>query len=121
VRELACEFLKAAGYSVLTAEDGLEALETAKRLGKSIHVVLTDIVMPKMRGPALAKRLKTLLPHVKIVYMTGYLGQNGGSTKFLQDAFFLQKPFSRESVVGQVGEALKNDRQPRRLAQTVPV
>ena len=121
VRELACEFLKAAGYSVLTAEDGLEALETAKRLGKSIHVVLTDIVMPKMRGPALAKRLKTLLPHVKIVYMTGYLDQNGGSAKFLQDAFFLQKPFSRESIVGQVGEALKNDRQPRRLAQTVPV
>jgi two-component system cell cycle sensor histidine kinase/response regulator CckA len=109
VRELACEFLKSAGYSVLTAEDGLEALETAKRLGKSIHVVLTDIVMQKLRGPALAKRLKTLLPHVKIVYMTGYLDENGGSAKFLQDAFFLQKPFSRESVVGQVGEALKNE------------
>jgi len=121
VRELACEFLKAAGYSVLTAEDGLEALETAKRLGKSIHVVLTDIVMPKMRGPVLAKRLKTLLPHVKIVYMTGYLDQNGGSATFLQDAFFLQKPFSRESVVGQVGEALKNNRPARPLAQTVPV
>jgi signal transduction histidine kinase len=121
VRELACEFLQAAGYSVLTAEDGSEALETAKRLGKSIHVVLTDMVMPKMRGPALVKRLKTLLPHVKIVYMTGYLDQNGGNAKFLQDSFFLQKPFSRESLVGQVGEALKNDRPARRLAQTVPV
>jgi signal transduction histidine kinase len=121
VRELACEFLKAAGYSVLTAEDGLEALETAKRLGKSIHVVLTDIVMPKMRGPALATRLTTLLPHVKIIYMTGYLGQNGESHEYLKDAFFLQKPFSRESVVGQVGEALKNDRRPSRVDQTAPV
>ena len=121
VRELACEFLKAAGYSVLTAEDGLEALETTKRLGKSIHVVLTDVVMPKMRGPALARQLKTLLPHVKIVYMTGYLGQNGESDEYLKDAFFLQKPFSRESVVGQVGEALENDGQARRLDQTVPV
>jgi signal transduction histidine kinase len=121
VRELACEFLKAAGYSVLAAEDGLEALDTAKRLGKSIHVVLTDIVMPKMRGPALARRLTTLLPHVKIVYMTGYLGHNGESDEYLQDAFFLQKPFSREAVVGQVGKALNNDKPARRLAQTVPV
>jgi CheY-like chemotaxis protein len=81
VRELACEFLKTAGYSVLTAENGLEALETAKRLGKSVHVVLTDVVMPKMRGPALANHLKNLLPHVRIVYMTGYFDQNDGSDK----------------------------------------
>lgn len=121
VRELACEFLKSAGYGVLTAEDGMEALETAKRMGKSIHVVLTDIVMPKMRGPALAKRLKSLLPHVKIVYMTGYLEQQGGSVEFLDDAVFLQKPFTRESVVGRVGEALKNGKPSKRAAQTVSV
>jgi len=119
VRELACEFLQAAGYSVLTAGDGLEALETVERLGKSIQVVLTDVVMPRMRGPALAKRLKTLLPHAKIVYMTGYLGQNGESHDYLRDAYFLQKPFTRENLVGQVGEALKEDRQARRQAQTV--
>jgi two-component system, cell cycle sensor histidine kinase and response regulator CckA len=47
VRELACEFLTAAGYRVLTAQDGWEALETAKRLGKSIQAVLADMVMPK--------------------------------------------------------------------------
>ena len=75
--------------------------------------------MPKMRGPALAKRLKTLLPHAKIVYMTGYLGQNGESHDYLRDAYFLQKPFTRENLVGQVGEALKDDRQARRQAQTV--
>jgi signal transduction histidine kinase/ActR/RegA family two-component response regulator len=121
VRELACEFLKSAGYGVLTAEDGLQALETAKRLGKSIDVVLTDIVMPKMRGPALAQRLKTLVPHVKIVYMTGYLDQNSSDEDFLQDASFLQKPFSRESVVSQVGEILKAAGPARRVAVSVPV
>ena len=127
VRELACEFLKAAGYSVLTAEDGLEALEIAKRFGKSIHVVLTDIVMPKMRGPALAKRLKSLLPHLKIVYMTGYLEQSAPGDDFLQDAFFLQKPFSRETVVGQVGESLKDSplpkhvSKPKSLPESLPV
>ena len=120
VRELACEFLKAAGYSVLTAEDGSEALEIAQRFGKSIHVVLTDIVMPKMRGPALAKRLKTLLPHLKIVYMTGYLEQSAPYDDFLQDAFFLQKPFSRESVVSQVGESLKDSPLPKPVSNFKP-
>ena len=66
--------------------------------------------MPRMRGPALALELKNFLPHVKIVYMTGYLEQNGDGAKFLEDAFFLQKPFSRETVVAQIGEALKNGR-----------
>jgi signal transduction histidine kinase/CheY-like chemotaxis protein len=121
VRELASEFLKAAGYSVLMAEDGLEALAMATRMGKSIHVVLTDIVMPKMRGPALGEKLKVLLPHVKIVYMTGYLDQNGDQDNFLLNAFFLQKPFSRDSVVARVGEALKTDRPARYPGPTVPV
>ena len=115
VRELASEFLRTAGYDVLTAQDGTEALETAERLGGSIQVVLTDVVMPKMRGPALAKQLKALLPRVKIVYMTGYLEQNGSGAEFLQDAFFLQKPFSRESMVRKIGEALKRERPARRL------
>jgi signal transduction histidine kinase len=124
VRELACEFLKSAGYSVLSAEDGLEALEIVQRLGRSISVVLTDVVMPKMRGPALARRLKALLPHLKIVYMTGYLEQSAPDDDFLQDAFFLQKPFSRETVVGQVSESLKEVAVPRltskRLRESLP-
>jgi signal transduction histidine kinase/CheY-like chemotaxis protein len=120
VRELACEFLKSAGYSVLTAEDGLEALEIAQRFGNSINVVLTDVVMPKMRGPALARRLKTLLPYLKIVYMTGYLEQSAPGDDFLQDAFFLQKPFSRETVVGQIGESLKDSPLPARLSKSTP-
>jgi signal transduction histidine kinase/CheY-like chemotaxis protein len=106
VRELVCEFLTAAGYSVLTAQDGVEGLETAERLGSTIHAVLTDIVMPRMRGPELGLRLKSLLPHVKIVYMTGYLEQTDGGAEFLKDAYFLQKPFSRETVVNLVAQAL---------------
>jgi signal transduction histidine kinase/CheY-like chemotaxis protein len=107
VREVTCEFLSGAGYSVLTAEDGVEALEIVGRLGKSIHVVLTDIVMPKMRGPELGARLKVILPAVRIIYMTGYIEQEEGGTEFLEDGFFLQKPFSREAVVAQVQHALK--------------
>jgi len=110
VRELACEFLTAAGYSVLTAQDGKEALDTAVRLGGSIQVLLTDIVMPNMRGSELGARLKSLLPNLKVIYMTGYLEQREDDHGFLEDAFFLQKPFSRETVVRQVGQALRSER-----------
>lgn len=112
VREIACEFLSAAGYSVLSAQNGEEALATAQRMGKAIQAVLTDVVMPHMRGPELGLRIKSLLPHVKIVYMTGYLDQNDGGAGFLEDAFFLQKPFSREAVVNQIAQALNGKSSP---------
>ena len=88
---------------------------------KSIQLVLTDIVMPKMRGPAMAKQVKSVLPDVKIVYMTGYLEQKDGSDEFLQDAFFLQKPFTRESIVSGVADAMKGERRAQPRGQTVPV
>lgn len=109
VRELASEFLSAAGYGVLTAEDGLEALATAERMGKSIHLVLTDMIMPRMRGVELGQRLRALLPRVKIAYMTGYLEKNEGAEELLEDAFFLQKPFSREAVVNLVKHAVETE------------
>jgi CheY-like chemotaxis protein len=120
VRELTCEFLMSAGYSVLTAQDGVEALEMVERLGKAINVVLTDVVMPKMRGPELGSRLKVLLPDVKVIYMTGYIEQEEAGTEFLENGCFLQKPFSREAVVALVGEALSTKNRKRvRIETTV--
>jgi signal transduction histidine kinase/ActR/RegA family two-component response regulator len=109
VRELAHEFLSAAGFSVLTAEDGWEALQVAERLGRSIEAVLTDMVMPKMGGTELGVRLRCLQPHLKIVYMTGYLEQNDNGNSLVEDAFFLQKPFSRETLVSKLNQALKSE------------
>jgi signal transduction histidine kinase/ActR/RegA family two-component response regulator len=118
VRELACEFLTTAGYKVVTAQDGLEALEIVGRLGSGVQAVLTDIVMPKMRGPELGHRLRDMQPEVKIVYMTGYLEQKDGDNAFQKDAFFLQKPFSRETVVQQVECALRGGPGEMREART---
>ncbi len=106
VRELASEFVSSAGYTVLTAKDGAEALAIAKRSAEPIHVLITDVVMPKMRGPELAKRLKELQAELKIVYMSGYLEYNSGNGQFLEEGFFLQKPFSRNTLVRKVDEAL---------------
>jgi signal transduction histidine kinase/ActR/RegA family two-component response regulator len=109
LRELACEFLTSAGYKVLTAEDGWEGLQVAKRLGAAIQVVLTDLIMPKIGGHELGMRLKCLLPHLKIVYMTGYLEQNDDNSAFAGDGFFIQKPFSRDALISKLDEALRTD------------
>lgn len=107
VRALACSFLQSAGYKVLTAQDGAEALEIAGRIGGAIQLLLTDMVMPKIRGRELGKQLTRMLPDLRVVYMSGYPEDDESDRQFLREAFFLQKPFSRDLLVRQVGEALK--------------
>ena len=109
VRELASEFAKSAGYTVLTAKDGAEALGIVERSGQPIHLLLTDVVMPRMRGPELAKRLKFLRSDMKTVYMSGYLEYNKSNGQYLEEGFFLQKPFSRDTLVRKVDEALGHE------------
>ena len=114
VRDVARDFLAAAGYRVLTAEDGERAMLVAAREA-TIDVLVTDIVMPKMRGPELARELLRWKPGVKVVYMSGYLEPGEADDDFLKDAFFLNKPFSRDELVNQVAEALRQS-----LPATVP-
>jgi CheY-like chemotaxis protein len=107
VRTLTCEFLKAAGYQVLTAADGEEGFETGERFGDEIDILVTDVVMPRLRGPELAKRLKRLKPDLKVVYMSGYTEEFSEMPTLLEGAYFLQKPFSRDSLLRQIQDALK--------------
>jgi signal transduction histidine kinase/ActR/RegA family two-component response regulator len=111
VRDLAADFVQSAGYTVLTARDGQDALLVAERFGGPIHALVTDIVMPNLRGPELAKRLKAQCQDLRVVYMSGYLEFNNGSSELMEGMFFLQKPFSRNSLIAKVGEALKNERE----------
>jgi signal transduction histidine kinase/CheY-like chemotaxis protein len=119
VRELASEFLKSAGYVVLTAADGNEALAIAKKWDAPIHVLLTDVVMPNMRGPELAKQLKRLCPAMKIVYMTGYSEYDSGNGEFIAKSFFLQKPYSRETLLSKITEALGSQDENQPITQPI--
>jgi signal transduction histidine kinase len=105
VRALAYEFLTSAGYRVLVAEDGVRAMQIAKH-DKTIDILVTDVVMPRMRGPELAKRMKRLKPGLKVVYVSGYLEPSEIDGDFLKEGFLLDKPFSRDALVNQIGEAL---------------
>jgi two-component system, cell cycle sensor histidine kinase and response regulator CckA len=85
----------------------------AKHSAEQIHLLLTDVVMPKLRGPELAERLRRLRPAMSVVYMSGYLEYDRGNGEFVGDGFFLQKPFSRDTLVTKVAEALANHRSSR--------
>ena len=107
VRKLVCEFLSAAGYQVLTAANGEEGLILGERFAAEIDILVTDVIMPRMRGPELAKRLKRLLPGLKVVYMSGYTEEFSEGPSLLEGASFLQKPFSRDALLQLVQDALK--------------
>jgi PAS domain S-box-containing protein len=107
VRDLASQFLRASGYSVLEAADGVQALEVAEKYPGPIHLLLSDMVMPRMSGKELMQRLLEARKDMKIILMSGYSEYNG--TEFRQaDSIFLRlgKPFSLASLVAKVREAL---------------
>jgi two-component system cell cycle sensor histidine kinase/response regulator CckA len=110
VRALACEFLQSAGYQVLTAADGHEALEIAERLNGAIQILVTDVVMPRMRGPELARRIQQKLPHVKVIFISGYTEEIHGTTNAIGENSFLQKPFSRAQLLQKLADALHSQK-----------
>ena len=107
VRDLASSFLKSAGYTVLSANNGGEALECAKRWGKPIHLLLTDMVMPQMRGSELARKLRRLYPDINTVYMSGYHDRGESDEHVEEEPLLLQKPFSRDNLLSVVAQALE--------------
>src|SRR5260370_2917467 len=70
--ELTSDLLSRSGYKVLSARDGLEAIKIARSFDGSIHLLLTDIMTPKLNGTALARRLTHLLPAISGLFMTGH-------------------------------------------------
>lgn len=106
VRDLASRFLKSAGYTVLAAKSGSDALEAAQRWGKAIDLLLTDMVMAHMRGPQLAGELKNIHPDIKTVYMSGYHEFTGKNGEIEETGSFVQKPFARENLLRAIAQAL---------------
>ncbi len=110
VRKLAREFLENTGYTVLEAEDPVEAMHLSDRHQGPIHLMVTDVVMPKMSGHELAQQMASVRPEMKVLYVSGYtddaLGQYGVLT---QDSFFLQKPFSLDTLARKMRTLLEGN------------
>ena len=114
VRELAYEILAADGYDVITAADGREALEAARRHADRIRLVITDIVMPQMGGLELVEGLAGVIPEAPVLFMSGYSESAvRGEPRFALGAGFLQKPFTPSELLRHAREALEGARRPR--------
>ena len=77
-------------------------------MGSSIQGLVTDVVMPHMHGPELAEQLLKLLPQTRVVFMSGYPQQQEADSNFGNENFFVQKPFTRESLVLAVAQAMNS-------------
>jgi len=101
VRMLIHRYLKRSGYEVVLAASGDDAIEAAK--GRAIDLLVTDMVMPGMGGERLASQLRTTMPNLGILYISGY--PDAAEVALLDHSSFLRKPFTRQDLVSRL-EAL---------------
>jgi two-component system cell cycle sensor histidine kinase/response regulator CckA len=107
VRAVALEILRKQGYRVIEARNAGEALLSCERHAEEIHILLTDVVMPQMSGPELAKRVTSGHPNIKILCMSGYTDDAVVRHGALEAGIaFLQKPFTPKSLAEKVRAVL---------------
>jgi CheY-like chemotaxis protein len=106
VRDLIRSVLTRAGYTVLAARDGSEALRLCESHTGHIHLVITDLVMPQMNGRELAERIALLRPQIKLLFISGYTDDTVRHHGILDVQAFLQKPFTPATLTEKVGEVL---------------
>jgi CheY-like chemotaxis protein len=107
VLDLTASTLRDAGYKVVTASTPKQALEKMTHLTDPIHIMITDVVMPGMSGPTLAKRVVAEYPEMKLIFMSGYTDAAAIENRFVQPgSVFLQKPFSPDALRAKVRELL---------------
>jgi DNA-binding response OmpR family regulator len=103
---LTCEALADSGYTVLSARDGIQAQEIAKAFREPIDLLLTDLSMPKLGGLALAQKMITLRPGIRILFMTAYSETEPVLPTNLSRTETLSKPFSRHVLLQKVRRIL---------------
>jgi signal transduction histidine kinase len=101
LRFAVAEYLRAAGHQVLESQSALDALELARHHSGSIDFLLTDVVMPELRGPELARQVQELHPNIHVIYMSGY-AEGGMDQEIPPEAAFLQKPFRFATLTEQL-------------------
>jgi DNA-binding response OmpR family regulator len=111
VRKLVSVILQEQGYQALVARDGSEALKISERHPGPIHLLLTDVVMPKMTVRELVQRFGYLRPETRVVYISGYTDDAIVHHGVLEEGVdFLQKPFTAGALLRKIREVLDRPR-----------
>ena len=107
IRSLVRGILEKHGYTVLEANGGVEGLAICQQHPHTIHLVLTDVVMPQLSGPELAGKLASLRPETKVLFMSGYTNKAIGQDGLLdKNTAFIEKPFTPQALARKVREVL---------------
>jgi two-component system, cell cycle sensor histidine kinase and response regulator CckA len=100
--------LQGAGYRVLRAEGGRNAVEIYESCGQTIDLLLTDVIMPDLTGPVVAQRIRSRQPDLPVLFISGHHDADLLQRFVTQKGFaLLPKPFTTESLLRGVNEALK--------------
>ncbi|MBH5322281.1 PAS domain-containing sensor histidine kinase [Aurantiacibacter sediminis] len=107
VRAVAERALARQGYTIVTASDGDEGLEEFLQDEGKFDLVVTDVVMPSMDGPAMAKEIRKRRPRLPILFMSGYAEEQLRSEIDIENMHFIPKPFSVKQIGEMVGNVLR--------------
>ncbi|HEU5403269.1 MAG TPA: response regulator, partial [Terriglobales bacterium] len=110
LRELTSTFLQSKGYRVIEASNGVRALEIC-RTNPNISVLVSDVVMPEMGGPALAAYATKMIPKLKVILMSGYTDRAIDQNVLEQGMEFLQKPFSFDTLAKTIRRVLDGSKE----------
>jgi PAS domain S-box-containing protein len=114
VRRLCQRVLSSAGFTVVEARNGEEALEMAKGLTGKLHILVSDLVMPRMGGRQVASLLRNLWPELCVLFVSGYTDDGSPQHDYDPRVDFLQKPFGPPALVNKVRELLDAEGPARR-------
>jgi PAS domain S-box-containing protein len=117
LRRVAQRILGDAGYRVIAAGNGPEALAAASRNPERIDLLLSDVIMPRMPGPQLAERLLRERPEMRVLFMSGFAAPLLGSGGHLdEDVELIDKPFSGPALLARIGKVLERERGAREMS-----
>ncbi|MBC7973831.1 MAG: response regulator, partial [Myxococcales bacterium] len=112
VRAAALTILKKHGYAVIVARHGDEAQQICETRGHRIHLLLTDVAMPGITGPELARRLQRIRPEMRVLCMSGLTDDDAEAAALDTEIEYLQKPFTAEALALRVRRTLDGERTP---------
>lgn len=113
VRTTATRALAAYGYQVTPTADGEHALTLLREMGGHVDVIVSDVIMPRMNGPELARRVRHEYPHIPVLFITGFADESSLGTETLPEgARILLKPFVPKELARRVREALDGTGEP---------
>ena len=115
IRELARRLLEREGFAVLDAASGADALAILDSPDEAVDVLLTDVVLPGLTGPALARRAQQRRRGIRVIFLSGYAEQSGGNLDLTElgvtsGVAFLAKPFTAPALLEAVRRAVAGSR-----------